>query len=76
MHFFGLISKLVVFLIKEEMNRSNVQLLKESKKKLLREVYLLARRLMFKLIVETRVYICHKNMKSMGIFLQNWLGFL
>ena len=32
MHFYGLISKLMVFLIKEEMHRSNVQLLKESEK--------------------------------------------
>ena len=36
----------MVFLIKEEMRRSNVQLLKESEKKLLRDVYLLARCLM------------------------------
>ena len=40
--FLWVISKLMVFLIKEEMHRSNVQLLKESEKKLLRKVYLLA----------------------------------
>ena len=28
-----------------------------------------------KLIAETRVYICHKNMKSMGIFLQFFKSF-
>ena len=35
---------------------------KKSEKFLQREVYLLA------LIAETRSYICHKNMKSMGFF--------
>ena len=51
--------------------------LRKAKKKLPREVYLLARYncLMFKLIVEIRVYICHKNMKSMGIFLQFFESF-
>ena len=30
---------------------------------------------MFKLIVEIRVYICHKNMKSMGIqFFESFRG--
>ena len=29
----------------------------------------------FKLIAETRVYICHKNMKSMGFFLQFFESF-
>ena len=44
--------------------------LRKAKKKLPREVYLLARYncLMFKLIVEIRVYICHKNMKFRGFF--------
>ena len=46
MHFYGLISKLMVLLIKEEMYRSNVQ---PRKKFLLREVYLLARCLMLNL---------------------------
>ena len=49
--------------------------LRKEKKTLLREVYLLARCHMFKLIVETRVYICHKNMKSMGTFLQFFESF-
>ena len=52
--------------------------LRKAKKKLPGEVYLLARYncLMFKLIVEIRVYICHKNMKSMGIFLQFFESFV
>ena len=48
MHFYGLLSKLVVLLIRDEMHRSNVQLLKtkSEKKNLPRKVYLLARCLM------------------------------
>ena len=47
MHFNGLIYKLMVLPIKEEMHFSNVELLKEKRRKfLLREVYLLARCLM------------------------------
>ena len=51
--------------------------LRKAKKKLPREVYLLARYncLMFKLIVEIRVYICHKNMKSRVFFLQFFESF-
>ena len=45
MRFYGLISEVVVLLIREEMHRSNVQLTK-AKKRLPREVYLLARCLM------------------------------
>ena len=41
--------------------------LRKAKIFLQREVYLFARCLI-KLIAETRVYICHKNMKSMSIF--------
>ena len=33
MHFYGLISKLMVLLLKEEMHRSNVQLFKRGEKK-------------------------------------------
>ena len=44
-----------------------ISCLKKSEKKcLLREVY--GAMSQVKLIAETRVYICHKNMKSMGFF--------
>ena len=47
MHFYGLVSKLMFLLIKEEMHRGNVLLLQDKGKKiLLREVYLSARCLM------------------------------
>ena len=70
MRFYGLISKLVILLIRKEMHRSNIQLLEDKKgKNLPREVYLLARRSHVKLIAETRFYICHKNMKSTGFLL-------
>ena len=69
MYFYGLISKLVVLLIKGEIHRSNVQLLLDLKRKKFttRGLFISA---MFhvKLIRETRVQICHKNIKSMGFF--------
>ena len=50
-----------------------ISCLKKSEKKcLLREVY--GAMSQVKLIAETRVYICHKNMKSMG-FLQFFESF-
>ena len=67
-HFNGLISYLMVLLIKEEMHCSNVQLLYEKGKNLTMRGLLMSAMSHVKLIAETRVYICHKNMKSMGIF--------
>ena len=46
--------------------------LRKAKIFLQREVYLFARCLI-KLIAETHVYICHKNMKSMSIFFLQFL---
>ena len=49
-------------------NRSNVQLLKESEKKITTRGLFISTLSHVKLIAETRHYICYKNMKSMSIF--------
>ena len=64
MHLNGLISILMVLLIKEE---CIVAMFSYFIGKLLWGLFISAMSHV-KLIVETRVYICHKNMKSMGIF--------
>ena len=76
MHFYGLLSRLVVLLIRDEMHRSNVQLLKTTseKKKITSQGLFISAMSHVKLIAETSVYICHKNMKSMG-FLQFFESF-
>ena len=66
--FLCVIYKLMVFLIKEKMHRSNVQLLKETEKKITTRGLFISTLSPVKLIAEIRVYTCHKNMKSMGIF--------
>ena len=55
------------------MHRSNVQLLNlrlNGEKNFTTRGLFISAMSHVKLITETRVYICHKNMKSMGFFLQ------
>ena len=70
MHFNGLISKLVVLLIKEEMHRSycSAALRLNGEKKITTRGLFINAMSHVNLMTETRVYICHKNMKSMGFF--------
>ena len=65
----------MVFPITEEMNRSNVQLLKESEKKITTRGLFISTLSHVKLIAETRVYMPQKNMKSMGIFFDSFSKF-
>ena len=58
----------MVFLIKEEMHRSNVQLLKESEKQITTRGLFISALSHVKLIAEIRIDTCQKHMKSMGIF--------
>ena len=58
----------MVFPITEEMNRSNVQLLKESEKKITTRGLFISTLSHVKLIAEIRIDTCQKHMKSMGIF--------
>ena len=70
MHFYGLISKLVVLLVKG--GRCIVAMFScfktKSAKKFNTQNLFVSAMSHVKLITETRVYICHKNMKSMGFF--------
>ena len=71
MHFYGLISKLVILLSREEIHRSNqcsAALRQKAKKKFTARGLFVSAMFHVKLIAETRVYVCHKNMKSMGFF--------
>ena len=76
MHFYGLISKLVVLLIREEMHRSNIcsAALRQKAKNFTTRGLFISAMSHVKLIAETRVYTCQKNMKSMG-FLQFFESF-
>ena len=76
MRFYGLISKLMVVLIKEELYRRMFYCFKKSENKIVttRGLFIGA---MFhvKLIAKTRVNICHKNMKSVWISSQFFKSF-
>ena len=68
MHFNGLIYQLMVLRIREEMHRQCSAALRKANKIFTTQGLFISAMSHVKLIAETRVYICHKNMKSMGIF--------
>ena len=66
--FLWVISKFMVFLIKEEMHRRMLSSLRKAKKKNTTRGFFISTLPHVKLIAEIHVYTCHKNMQSMGIF--------
>ena len=67
MYFYGLIFKLMVLLIKERI-LAMFSCFKKSENIFTAQGLLIRTLSYVKLIAEARVYICHKNMKSMSIF--------
>ena len=68
--FLWVICKLMVFLIKEEMHWRMFSSLRKARKKNTSRGFFISTLPHVKLIAEIHVYARHKNMQSMGIFLQ------